>query len=215
MRGEDLHHPFAVHLIFLVERPEPDVLWWQCLIREGWLQRGEVMSADGHESPPPANVLVKFVLQVNEALVPVLIESHAPQHSAYDEGPDLCCGGMHRHVHLRYWLRLCQRVVRQLHVTSEDLQRPHEALQAEEIVTVCRHINLEDHALTQTAGCCLSTFSGHNVIIGRYIVELKAELKAKIAKTLLSHLPDGLFQHVLENAHSWHWPRPLLVPGLT
>mmetsp|Transcript_107908 Transcript_107908/g.315492 ORF Transcript_107908/g.315492 Transcript_107908/m.315492 type:complete len:387 (+) Transcript_107908:871-2031(+) len=211
MRRQDLHHPVAVHLLLLIQRPEPDVLRWQCLIGERGLQRGKVVSANGHQGSAATDVHVKLVLEVDKALVSILIEGHSAQHCADDVGPDLGSGRMHSHAHLRLGFGLREHIARRLHVTLEDLQSPHQALQAKQIVAVRGNINLEDHTLAQAAGSCLAPLFRNNLKVRGHIVKLQAKLEAEVSKGLLGDFADGLLQRILVNTHRRHGCR--LGPG--
>ena len=54
---------------------KPD-LRGQSLIGEGSLEGGQVVGANGHEGAAAADVLVKLILQVDERVVPRLVELH-------------------------------------------------------------------------------------------------------------------------------------------
>lgn len=52
------------------------------------LNGSQVMCANSHQCPLPAQVLVQLVLQVNEAVVAGWVKGHTTQHSSHHKGPN-------------------------------------------------------------------------------------------------------------------------------
>lgn len=112
--GVVLHQLITVHLLGLVERDELDVLVGQGLVGEGTLNCVKVVCTNGrersltaHEKKQdaeglhkgrlwalffcylPANVVVQFVLEINEAVVAILGEGDVAQDGTDNGGADL------------------------------------------------------------------------------------------------------------------------------
>mmetsp|Transcript_29442 Transcript_29442/g.85832 ORF Transcript_29442/g.85832 Transcript_29442/m.85832 type:complete len:349 (+) Transcript_29442:774-1820(+) len=130
-------------LVLLCQRHKLDVLWWLRAVREGARYDVEVVGADGDQLPPAANVLVKFVLEVDEGLVHLLVKGEVTQDSADHKGPDLLGRGPHAHnLSLR---RLHDLVDGRALQAFEDEQGSSDAFNAQEIIAVRRDVDLVDH----------------------------------------------------------------------
>ena len=78
-------------------------------------------------SPLPRQVLVQLVLEVNEGVVPRLVEGHASQHRPYHVRPHTEDTLVQNQL---LWLRgRGQRVLGGLQLALEHEQRPYDALE--------------------------------------------------------------------------------------
>lgn len=65
----DSHELLCSILLRLRERHEFDIAWWSCLILERRFDGVKVMGSNCDELPTPTQVLMKFILQINEGFV--------------------------------------------------------------------------------------------------------------------------------------------------
>jgi hypothetical protein len=82
----------------LLERRKRYVLRRVRFVRERTLDLFKVVRPDRHQSAFAADVLVQLVLQVDEGVVPSLVELYASQHGAHHEGTHEERLGLDRHL---------------------------------------------------------------------------------------------------------------------
>lgn len=65
----DCHKFFCGVFFVLPERDEFDIFGWSCLVPERTFDRIQIVSTNSDELSPSTEILMKFVLQVNERCI--------------------------------------------------------------------------------------------------------------------------------------------------
>lgn len=82
----------AVRLaIILSQWHEVNRLWGECAVSEWGLESIEVMGADGNVCPLPTNILMKFILKIDEAFVSFVVEFDAAEDGTDNIRTKWCC----------------------------------------------------------------------------------------------------------------------------
>lgn len=85
----EFHKSLAVHFLSLVKRDKFNIFRLLSVIDEGALDSVQIVGTHGDQSSLSTDVLVELVLEINEAVVSVLVEGDTPQDSADNERSDL------------------------------------------------------------------------------------------------------------------------------
>lgn len=79
-------HEFnTIDFLCLTQRDEANIRWLSGIVAKWTLDRVQVMGANGNEGTLSAQVLMKFILELNEALVVLLGECDVSQNSSNAE----------------------------------------------------------------------------------------------------------------------------------
>mmetsp|Transcript_31483 Transcript_31483/g.82249 ORF Transcript_31483/g.82249 Transcript_31483/m.82249 type:complete len:210 (+) Transcript_31483:933-1562(+) len=177
----------CVHGLCLRERHEVDVGRLHRAVPEGRRQRVEIVSADRHQRPSPAHVVVHAVLQVEERVVRAVVERAVAQDSADDERANLSRLGLDRHFQQTTGRRRQQRVLGLFGVLEEDVQRARHPLETEDVVAIGWYFDFV-YGLHLLLACVTATRLGHLDRLLNDLVELNAKLKAQILEFILGEL---------------------------
>ena len=117
-----------------------------CFVRHRELNLVKVMSTHGSEGPSAADVVVEFVLQVDERIVALHVKGDVTQDSCDDERSNLKCLWLHSDFLLSG--RDFQTIGWQLFDSEIGAEGLGNSFQTEKVVPVCGNFNFIDLSLT-------------------------------------------------------------------
>ncbi len=180
--GEQL---LSIHGLSLLQGLEYYFLRSHCLVGNRSLNLVVVMRSHGAQGSLPADVLMELVLEVDEGVVGLGVELYVSQDGAHHVGSHGL--GLRLHEDLlsgfpvvsdgEFW------DLAQSQVASQDLR---DALEAEQVVSVCCHLESVDHLLGEVYGITLVIDSLHLDLSSRACLDLQTEFKAQIFELLVS-----------------------------
>ena len=81
----NIHKFGCIHAFSLVQRREDNILWFSGVVKKGSLDGVIIMGPNGDQCSFSADVLMQFVLEVNETIIGILIELYVSQHRSYNK----------------------------------------------------------------------------------------------------------------------------------
>eukprot|EP00162_Nutomonas_longa_P013506 comp21596_c0_seq1/m.47541 comp21596_c0_seq1/g.47541 ORF comp21596_c0_seq1/g.47541 comp21596_c0_seq1/m.47541 type:complete len:691 (+) comp21596_c0_seq1:130-2202(+) len=190
-------------LLGLEQRHELDILLGHAVVLERALDAVEVMCANRNQSAASAQRKVQLLLELKERVVAVRVKRDAAQHRSNNERTDLLGPRANRDL-LRSGNRRKSlgRVLGQEHT-----QRTRETLEAQQIIAVCRDLDLVQHLVGKCLCVQNTRLSPVDFLLRRDIVELNAELEAQLIEALVRvvlgkrKIPKKM---LLGHKHNWH-----------
>ena len=82
-----------INFLLLIQRNKLNVRTRTSIIQKRPLNGIQIMSPNRNKSPPPANIMMKLVLKINEALVRLWCESNISENSTQHHGANIGSGG--------------------------------------------------------------------------------------------------------------------------
>merc|ERR1711931_344881 len=137
-----LHQFHSSHLLRLIQRLEGDLRRWFSCVGEWTLDGIEIVSTHGDDGTFTSDVVMQFILQIDEAVVGILRECDSTQHCSHSKGTHLLSLLLYDQPLHR--LRFDWGKVRDLHLLQKHEQTGCQTFQTQQIVTVCRNIYFVD-----------------------------------------------------------------------
>jgi len=203
---EDFKKLAGIHAFLLLQRLEHDILRFASLVSNGCVRCKLVQIVRAHRSECSlaADIVVQFVLQVNERVVVFEVKRHVAQNTSNHVWANFLSLLLNYDL-MEFLDMVFYRITGGLADAKIGPKSLADTLQAKQVVAVGGDFNLVDDFFADVNCIAIVVVPCHLHFLGRPDLQLDTVLEAKVFKLLISEFSAYcLEQFALQNIHVWH-----------
>lgn len=195
-----------IHALLLLQRLENNVLGFAGLVCN-WRIGGylvKVVSTHGGEGAFTADVVVEFVLQVDERVVIFQVKIHVAKHAS-DNVRSYSLSLLLDNDFLKFLSVIFNGISRSLANAQVSAESLANSFKTKQIIAVCGNLNFVDDLLAYVHCIAIVIVAGHLHFLGCADLQLNTILEAQVFKLFVGEFAaHSLKEFTLQHVHVWH-----------